>query len=80
MERNYNVTHPELSEGEMFLTNVLSGDYRLIGWKTKRTGVHAYTINGEDATGYTPVFDQKEEYEEGMKKHDRHEQRRKRYE
>ena len=67
-ERNYNETHPELKEGEMFLTNSPPDGYINIGWETKRMGRQAYTIYGEELSGFTPVFIQKKEYEEGMKK------------
>jgi len=66
-ERNYNETHPELKEGEMFLTNSSFENYTLIGWRTKRRGIQAYTIDGEELIMIRPVFVQKEEYEEGMK-------------
>jgi len=65
--RNYNETHPELEEGEMFLTNSSFDNYIFIRWKTKRQGIQAYTIDGKELTMLKPVFVQKEEYEEGMK-------------
>ena len=70
IEKNYNETHPELKEGEMFLTNSMPDDYIRIGWKTKRKGIQAYTIDGEKIQLLAPVFVQKEEYEEGMRKDD----------
>ena len=42
-----NEHHPELRDGEIFLSNMLLGDLRDIWWKTKRMGSIAYTINGE---------------------------------
>jgi hypothetical protein len=68
-KRNYNETHPELEEGEMFLTNSVDENYTRIRWNTKRRGMQAYTIDGELLTGFIPVFVQKKEYEEGMKKY-----------
>lgn len=68
-EENFNVNHPEIRDGEMFLTNILAEDYIHIGWKTKRSGLQAYTVYGESLSHYVPVFVQKEEYEEGMKKY-----------
>jgi len=73
IEKKNDETHPELREGEMFLTNCTIPDYVRIGWKTKRIGRQAYTIDGEKLKVLIPVFVQKEEYDEGMKKHDRHE-------
>ena len=69
-KQNYNETHPELRAGEMFLTNCISIDYSIIGWSTKRTGRQAYTIHGEELTGFMPVFVQRSEYEEGMKRYE----------
>jgi hypothetical protein len=69
-KRSYNETHPELEEGERFLTNCVQDTYDSIGWKTKRWGRHAYTIEGEPLTGYIPVFVQRSEYEEGMKRNE----------
>lgn len=69
--RNYNERHPELKEGEMFLTNFGCDpyDYTRICWKTKRKGYRAYTINGEYVEDMTPIFVQRKEYEDGMKKY-----------
>ena len=39
--------HPELRDGEIFLSNMLLEDLPGIWWKTKRMGSIAYTINGE---------------------------------
>ena len=68
---DFNRTHPELRDGEIFLTNVyLYGaavDYNDIGWDTKRFGKCAYTIFGERAVGCIPVFVQKSEWEKGGK-------------
>ena len=70
-KRNYNETHPELREGEMFLTNTLDNyDYMRIGWHSKRRGRQAYSIHGEELTRGIPVFVQRSEYEEGMKKYE----------
>ena len=78
--RNYNETHPELKEGEMFLTNASFDDYTYIRWITKRRGIQAYTIDGEELTVLRPVFVQKEEYEEGMKKRDTYHKEEEKYE
>ena len=68
----FNKTHPELRDGEIFLTNVYSyggaGGANNIGWVTTRFGKCAYTIFGERAAGCIPVFVQKSEWEKGWKK------------
>lgn len=49
-ESGYNAKHPELRDGEIWLTNVQnlgSDDYSRIGWETKRLGNIAYTLDGE---------------------------------
>jgi hypothetical protein len=49
--------HPELAQGEMFLTNCASqDDYEEIGWLTKRLGTTAYDVIGKPIDGYRPVF------------------------
>jgi len=75
MKGNYNETHPELKEGEMFLSNNSFEEYTHIGWKTKRLGIQAYTIDGEELTVLRPVFVRNEEYEEGMKKYHKEEEK-----
>jgi len=63
-----NTTHPEIREGEIFITNIhadfMYGDgFNKINWKTKRKGNVAYTTDGRiDKDGY-PVFIQLKEYE-----------------
>jgi hypothetical protein len=64
--RNYNKTHPELRDGEMFLTNCVEETYDPIGWNTKRMGAVAYTTGGVPLPKYRPVFVQRKEYEEVM--------------
>lgn len=55
--------HPELQEGEVFLTNCFPprGGGAKIGWKTKRFGTVAYDIAGKPVPGGYPCFVQKEE-------------------
>lgn len=69
-KQNFNESHPEIKENEMFLMNCISGtdNYTPIGWKTKRKGFQAFCVSGEVLDGYYPVFVQKEEYEKGMKR------------
>ena len=73
-----NTTHPELEEGEVFITNVVKADskdylhapfdgwskYSDIGWETKRAGTIAYTIGGKIIKNAYPVFIQLKEYED----------------
>ncbi|MDO8560786.1 MAG: hypothetical protein Q7R91_01055 [bacterium] len=65
--------HPELQDGEVFLTNASDDDWdrisddphsswESIGWKTKRMGNVAYDIiEGKPVPGMFPVFVQKRE-------------------
>lgn len=63
---NFNETHPELREGEMFLTNAvkpLEGKY-----KTLRSGNQAYAPNSDKLhLDMYPVFVQKTEFDEFQK-------------
>ena len=72
MKITFNETHPELLDGEMFLTNIHKYDdesvYRSIGYNTKRKGNIAYTIDGEISKSSFPVFINKKEYDEVQKK------------
>ena len=71
-EDGFNTRHPELKDGEIFLTNVrLFNDvdgFNDIGWTTKRFGMCAYTIFGERVAGAIPVFMQRSEWEKGREK------------
>lgn len=65
--------HPELREGEVFLTNIesplRSREERTIGtarfheiiYQTKRLGEVAYTTSGQVLKGNSPVFVQRQE-------------------
>jgi hypothetical protein len=66
-EEDFNDAHPELRGGEIFLTNCRWDEYMQIGWLSKRSGLHAYSIYGKEVAGLLPVFVQKKEYEKGMK-------------
>jgi hypothetical protein len=71
--RDFNSTHPEMEKGEMLLTNIAKNDpyeYKRIGWSTKRKGQKAYDIGGAVVPFLEPVFVQRKEYEEGMKKYE----------
>lgn len=61
--------HPELQPGEMWITNspVDAGGIERIGYKSKRTGVNAYDVHGNEVKGLRPVFISKEEYERRRK-------------
>jgi hypothetical protein len=70
MMKNFNDTHPELQEGEVFLMNLLNfkeGDsdfmlredeetYRNLPYRSKRVGTNAYTTKGEPMPDSIPVF------------------------
>ena len=67
----FNTTHPELRNGEMFITNCINIDdffdndnYHSIQYKSKRRGEIAYTIHGEPMENAYPVFIQIKEYED----------------
>ena len=63
-------SHPELREGEIFLSNVDDEHYPRIKWKTKRRGIVAYDRDGniiEKRKGLRPVFVQADEYFTDMK-------------
>lgn len=63
----FNTTHPELEEGEMFLTNLYILDdkvFNSIGYNTKRKGNIGYTVDGEVSKNSYPIFVQKKEYDE----------------
>ena len=66
----FNAEHPELEDGEMFLSNTNEEGYQRIRWKTKRRGEVAYNIDGiiidKQSINLFPVFVQKQEYDEGM--------------
>ena len=56
-------SHPELQEGEVFLTNVYNEhpgqsdpSFEAISWKTKRRGRTAYDMGGHSVSGLRPVF------------------------
>jgi len=73
-EPNFNANHPELQEGEVFLTNMLpdrvlddQSDWEAIGWATKRVGLVAYDRKGNPLDDYIPVFIQRSESEEAVR-------------
>jgi hypothetical protein len=53
---SFNVTHPELKEGEIFLGNFPEGQAIQVGWKTKRIGWQSYDKDGLAYSGSRPVF------------------------
>ena len=57
----FNETHPELRDGEIFVTNTANPEMTNIGWKTKRIGNTAYSINGLIVSGLRPVFRKEDE-------------------
>lgn len=60
-----NEKHPELQEGEVWLTNMDPQDdtWDHIGYATKRMGRIAYSTEGQLIPGMVPVFAKKEELE-----------------
>lgn len=59
--------HPELLEGEVWITNAQEADWNSIGWKTKRAGTTAYDKSGCAITTwgrFFPVFVQRSELEQ----------------
>lgn len=79
LKNKINTNHPELQDGEVWLTNVFIGtmenghipillDYpnnqlEGIGWLTKRTGIVAYTADNQISEANVPVFVQRVELE-----------------
>lgn len=71
--QDYKTAHPEMEKGEMFFKNIAKThpyEYARIGWCTKRKGKKAYDIGGAFIPDLVPVFIQRKEYEEGMKKYE----------
>lgn len=67
-------SHPELQDGEVFVTNASersSGKYQddprsdwdACGWTTKRRGKIAYDIQYKPISGMFPIFAQRQELE-----------------
>ena len=53
---NANAKHPELQDGEVFLTNADAEGWRTIGWRTKRQGNVAYDRDGSPVRSLEPFF------------------------
>ena len=62
---SFNETHPELREGEVFITNSDTGGAK-VGWKSKRVGEHAYSITGVYISNLRPIFALQSEVELGL--------------
>jgi len=66
---DFNISHPELKEGEVFLINATEEKFLEIEeWKTKRKGAVAYDVYGHVIETYVPggvypVFIQRSELE-----------------
>lgn len=54
-KEDFNKTHPELQEGEVFLTNAAPIDWDKIVYESKRKGDIAYMINGTPLKEGNPV-------------------------
>ena len=68
MSRNPNFhtsLHPELRQGEVFLTNANPQTYSIIKWNSKRKGRQPYDGEGNpiNASAWFPVFIQERELE-----------------
>ena len=74
---NFNHKHPELREGEIWLSNVLkeynssrrTKCYDDFTYKSKRLGKQAYDIHGNLIEEASPVFISKAEHQERVKKY-----------
>jgi hypothetical protein len=55
--------HPELLEGEMWITNLSPDKIDEIQYDTKRVGITAYDNFGNVVEGLVPVFISRAEYE-----------------
>lgn len=65
--RNFNKSHPEKLEDEIFLTNATHSGFENLRWRTKRLGVTAFDENGERVDpqfGLFPVFVKRLEWED----------------
>ncbi len=58
MNKNFEFTHPEIVNGEVFFTNTNKSGFDDISWVTKRKGVFAYDGNGGriPRSDWFPVF------------------------
>jgi len=67
--KSFNKNHPEVKEGEVFLTNADIEGLCHIGWKSKRKGSVAYDIHNKPIPSFGhdffPVFVQRSELEAG---------------
>jgi len=66
-EKDFNITHPELKEGEVFIYTTTKLGYEGIRkqWKTARKGIIGYATNGEKLIDeYFPIFVSIKEKEE----------------
>lgn len=66
-----NQKHPELKDGELFLSNT-NGDAKNIPYKSKRFGSVAYDIDGNIIPGSRPIFVLEDEYKEHVKQSRNH--------
>lgn len=67
-EEDFNKTHPELQEGEIFFANIRTSEMNGGGWRrlvhdyrTLRLGNRAYNIHGESLVECRPLFVQRDE-------------------
>jgi hypothetical protein len=56
-EEMCSTTHPEQGDDEFFLGNIDVDTFRVLTWKTKRIGLHAYSASGTPlASRFRPLF------------------------
>ena len=60
--------HPEMKDGEIFLNNISTDNFKFVGWKTKRLGTFAYDIEGNVINELRPLFVMREEYVKAFNK------------
>lgn len=64
--KNFNQSHPELRQGEIFLMNVFPHEFNTMPLTTKRLGETCYFVDGQpnDKTSMRPLFVQISEVDE----------------
>lgn len=79
---DFNEHHPELQDGEIFVTNCLDGFdgeetetaeqvFNNLAWRTKRRGMVAYGRDGKRLSGGFPAFAKRSEREDAGANPDR---------
>jgi hypothetical protein len=68
MGDNFNERHPELRQGEVWITNEFEHDSWQVTLATARRGEVAYSILGKPIAGGRPVFAQQSELDESRRR------------